>query len=485
MRLLAALLLLGPLSAADIGRRADELIASSPAANSAFWGIRIVDLSSGKVVYDRSGGRFFVPASNTKLFTTALALDRLGRDYRFTTTVAAASPPDDSGVISGPLVLVGGGDPNLSPRVLPYRKDSPPGNPLAAIEDLAAQVTARGVRRVLGDVIGDDTLYPWEPFPPGWGVDDNVWDYGAPVSALVVNDGVLNLMVAPGERDGNLAHISLSPPLEYYEVDNRVRTTAGGERKIHVDRVPGSRQLRLWGAMPAGSAPRTEPLGMDDPALYAACALRDALLRRGVAVDGIARARHRYPSQREAPPAFPVELARRTSAPLLEDLRVTDKVSLNLHAEMTLRAVARVRTGEGSREAGIEELTAFLDEAGVPHDSYNLNDGSGLTRLNLVTAVAVTGLLRYMYASPVREDWISLLPVGGVDGTLAKRFVGTPAAGRIHAKTGSLSHVSALSGYAERKDGGMLAFSILVNNFSGTGAEIRLVMDRICNLMVE
>jgi D-alanyl-D-alanine carboxypeptidase/D-alanyl-D-alanine-endopeptidase (penicillin-binding protein 4) len=178
-------------------------------------------------------------------------------------------------------------------------------------------------------------------------------------------------------------------------------------------------------------------------------------------------------------------LASRTSAPLLEDLRITDKVSQNLHAELALRAVGRARRGIGSFEAAREEEKVFLAEAGIEPGAYNLLDGSGLSRLDLVTPAAVVKLLRYMYDSPARDNWISLLPVGGQDGTLATRFGDGAAAGHIHAKTGSLSHVSALSGYAEKPGGQWVAFSILVNNYNGSAAEVRGVMDGIGSLIME
>ncbi len=160
-------------------------------------------------------------------------------------------------------------------------------------------------------------------------------------------------------------------------------------------------------------------------------------------------------------------------------------MSQNLHAELALRAVGRARRNLGSREAGLEEIQAFLAEAGIDSDAYNIADGSGLARLNLVTPATVVKLLRYMYNSPARENWISLLPVGGQDGTLSARFGDSALAGRIHAKTGTLAHVSALSGYVQRPDGSWVAFSILVNNYNGRSTEVRAVMDRICTLIME
>jgi len=458
----------------------------------AFWGIRIVDLATGKTLYELNPDHFFVPASNTKLLSTGLALTRLGPDFTFQTRVLSAGPPDDQGRLRGNLRLVGGGDPNLSGRAVPYRMGAATGNPLAAIEDLAGQLVAHGVKRIEGDVIGDDTWYVWEPYAVGWAIDDPQSDDGPPVSALTLNDNTVALTVRPGAAAGDPAALSLKPPVEFYRIENRVRTVpAGGERRIQFNRIPGSLDAQLWGAIPLLHRGQEMLLGIEDPALFAAQALRKALTERGVAVTGSAVAQHSFPDEfadltvAPAAPTAPVqpetELARRVSAPLLEDLRIIAKESQNLHAELALRAVARARRNVGSFEAGQEELKTFLTEIGVEPGSYNILDGSGLTRLNLVTPAAVVKLLRYMYDSPMRDAWIWLLPVGGQDGSLSSRFVEHP--GRVHAKTGSLSHVSALSGYVQRANGRWVAFSILVNNFNGHTSEVHAVMDRICGLL--
>ncbi|MDR3700963.1 MAG: D-alanyl-D-alanine carboxypeptidase/D-alanyl-D-alanine-endopeptidase [Candidatus Sulfopaludibacter sp.] len=495
MRELCGILLLAlahQATAATLAQRIEKLLAASPAAGGAFWGIQAVDLATGKTLYSLNPDRFFVPASNTKLFTTAMALTRLGPGFTFQTRVLSAAP-DATGRIAGDLRLVGGGDPNLSARPIPYQKGPITGNPLVAMEDLARQIAARGVTRVDGDIIGDDTWYVWEPYAPGWAEDDPLYDYGAPVSALTLHDNTLTLHVAPGGREGDPAALTLKPALEYYEIDNRIRTVAAdGERQIHYHRAAGSLTLELWGAVPLSNPGEDLLLGIEDPAQFAALALRQALEDRGIAVRGRAIAHHRFPNElpslleasgSETPDG--AELARRVSAPLLEDLRITDKVSQNLHAELALRAVARARRDVGSREAGLAELKDFLAEAGVAADRYAINDGSGLSRQNLVTPATVVKLLRFMYQSPARENWISLLPVGGQDGSLASRFGDPALTGRIHAKTGSVSHVSALSGYFQRSNGAWTAFSILVNNFNGPSGEIRTVMDRICTLIME
>ncbi len=476
-----------PASAASPAAEIARLLDSTPAARAAWWGIEIRELASGKLVFSRNADRLFVPASNAKLLTTALALERLGPDFRFETRVLASAAPDAGGRIAGDIRLMGGGDPNLSARAIPYRMAAPAGNPLAAIEDLADQAVAHGVKSIDGGIVGDDTWYVWEPFPEGWAIDDSVFEYGAPVSALTINDNSFTLTVRAGARTGELAGLILSPPIEDYRIDNRVETVAaGGERKVRVARDPGGRQLHLWGSLPVRSVPEVLTLALSDPAEYAARALRLALEERGVSVAGDLRVAHRFPNEPVPPEdATGYELARRESAPLLEDLRVTAKVSQNLHAELALRAVSRARRHTGSRQDGLQEMKTFLTEIGIGAESYSLSDGSGLDRADLVSPAALVKLLRHMYGSKARESWMSLLPVGGQDGTLSGRFGDGPAAGRIHAKTGSLTHISSLSGYAQRADGAWLVFSILVNNYNADAAEARGLIDRICTLSLE
>jgi len=482
-----------PTKTEPLAERIERLFAQSPIARTAFWGIEVSSLPTGKVLYELNANRFFVPASNTKLFTTALALTRLGPDFTFQTKVLAAAAPDAEGRIAGDIRLVGGGDPNLSARAIPYRPGPATGDPLAALGDLADQIAARGVRRIDGDLVGDDSWYVWEPFGNGWSIDDPTYDYGAPVSALTVNDNAFILSILPGDKEGDPAALKLNPAVEYYAIDNRIRTAAqGSERRVHYARPNGSKTLELWGTIPLRGRGEDLALGIDDPALYAAIAFRQALAERGITVSGRTVARHLHPNEvadvrlshaADAESGF--ELAVRKSAPLMEDLRITAKVSQNLHAELDLRAVGRARRNIGSVEAGLDELRGFLAEAGIEPGGYSIGDGSGLARSNLVSPAAVVKLLRYMHASPARDNFLSILPVGGQDGTLGARFADPLLAGRIHAKTGSLAHVSALSGYAQRRQGDWVAFSILVNNYIGPAAEVHAVMDRICALLLE
>jgi D-alanyl-D-alanine carboxypeptidase/D-alanyl-D-alanine-endopeptidase (penicillin-binding protein 4) len=475
----AALVLLTALScpAADLDHRLDALVESSATGARVSAGIHVLDLTTGKVLYHHNEQRLFLPASNMKLFTTALALLRLGPDYRFVTRLVREP--------SGDLVLVGSGDPSLSGRVFPYRKDAPAGPPLQAIEELADQAVASGVQRVDGDIIGDDRLYPWAPYPPSWTQDDALREYGAPVSALTVADNTFTLSIHAGVHPGDRASLTLEPALEYYAIDNRVATVAaGGGPKLRISRLPGSRQLLLWGSIPAGHATILEIVPVDDPALYAATALYDALTRRGVQISGHAAARHRAVTGDDVP-ASGLMVASRTSPPLSDLLQVIDKVSENLHAELILREVGRVTRHTGTREAGLEELGALLKETGAQASESRADDGSGLSRNALVTPRVVTRLLAHLYASKFRELWVSLLPVGGEDGTLSNRLCCVAGGRGIRAKTGTLSRAMALSGYADSKTHGPLAFSILVNNFTAPAAEVRQWIDKMATALLE
>lgn len=466
-----------PLPKLPLKKRIDLLLSTKEAA-TARWGILVFDPKSGKVVYERNADDHFTPASNTKLFSSALAIERLGAGYRFETKVRAERGPNESGVLHGDLFLVGGGDPTLSGREYPYRKESDGGDPLEPIADLADQIVKAGVRRIEGDIVGDDRLYVHEPYPEGWTVNDSVWQYGAPVTALPFNDGAFAVTVTPGEQAGDPALIAINPPVLPLVIDNRVVTVEGGETKIEVDRSAGSRQLRLTGTVTLGSRAKRERPAVDDSALYAAAALHDVLTRKGVVIRGQPVSLHRHAVE-EPVEESGVQLARRQSPPLIEIARTLNKVSQNLHAELLLRETARVRKQRPTRLAGLEEMTEFLTSIGVPEEAYHFEDGSGLSRRNLVSPRAVVRLLEYMDSTTHRQEWEALLPIGAEDGSLEERFEKSAEAHAIHAKTGTLATVNALSGYATTEQGRRLIFSILANNFTAPPREIRRVIDRI------
>ena len=467
-----------------------------PAAASGFWGVYVYSLDRQRVLYDRNGERWFTPASNAKLFTLAAALELLGPQYKFHTVVEASAAPDAAGVIAGDLTLVGAGDPSLSGRVYPYQYRAPapptgalqlPYDPMLAADRLAEQLVARGVTRITGAVIGDDTYFADDRYGRGWAADDLAQDYGAPVGALTMNDNQRFVEVLPGAVQGAPAQVRMVPPLPKVgaaAIDSHVVT--GAATAISITGVPGA--WRMEGEVALGSVGEVEEIPVPDPALYAAELLRQALIDHGVRVLGGASARHRALGVAMGAPRAGFTLATWESPPLWEILQTTAKVSENLHAELLLRLLGKLRGTPGSSgevgevAAGERVVAAFEHSAGLAHDDVELVDGSGLSRLDLVTPAGVVRLLRFMNGQPEASTWRSFFPVAGEDGTLVHRFRGTAAAGRLTGKTGSLTHVHCLSGYVTTRHGEHLAFAIFADN-QGQPGESEL--DRLALALVE
>ena len=483
-----------------------EAILSQPDVARGFWGIEAVSLTTGKTLFTYNGDKLFTPASNTKLFTTSAALALIGPDYQFKTTVETTGTLDKYGRLSGDVTLVGRGDPNLSGRLLPYKFGAPDREPpMIVLQQLADQLVQKGVRFIDGDIIGDDTFYAFEPYADGWSQDDMSREWGAPVSALTVNDNVQFVRVQPGASPGEKAFVDIQPFPDYYQLDNRIMTTPAGTgpRNVNITREPGSHLLTLWGTIPADDPGFHESLAIDDPADFAARVFRRMLEERGVTIYGKARAKHLevanlstfivtaraqsgggdIPGLSRAIP--PLVLGSYLSKPLLDDLTVVNKEIQNLHAELLLRLLGREKGTAGTIEAGSEVLRGFLSRADIRSDEFVFYDGSGLSRQNLVTPHAIVKLLLYDSQQPWADQFRSTLPVGGVDGTLADRFKEGDAKGMVDAKTGSLSHVSTLSGYATTEKGDKIAFSIMANNYHVPASTAMQAIDQIVSALVE
>jgi D-alanyl-D-alanine carboxypeptidase/D-alanyl-D-alanine-endopeptidase (penicillin-binding protein 4) len=453
-----------------LDKRIDKILAASDARRGS-WGIQVVELESGKLVYERDADHLFIPASNMKMFTTATALEKLGPDYAFHTTAESDAAPDAQGRV-GDLYLVGRGDPNLGVRTFPYTYHGPQQPADKFVQEMADQVKTRGVREVTGTLVADDSYFVWEPFAPNWAADDLEWGYGAPVSALAFNDNLLTLDVKPGGQVGDEASVLLSPVADYYLLKSHILTSAKGtEKNYQLERQPGSMELDLWGQIPIDSGDDADTIAIANPPQLLAEQFRAALRARGIVVQGPVEVRHftrleAASMPNSVLPSSPrVVLAEHHSPPLSEAIKVVNKESENLHAEMLLRTLGRVQSNHGSLAGGLEALNAFAaQQVGIlPGETY-FSDGSGLSREDLVAPQAAVKLLVYMAHSPHFPAWFDSLPVSGIDGTLAHRLLSYEVKGKIHAKTGSVEHVNTLSGYMDLPSGKRLVFSIMANN---------------------
>ncbi len=472
-----------PLDAA-LAQEIDRVIDQSD-QTQARWGAFVVSMKDGRVLYSRNGDRLFTPASNMKIFTTAVALDLLGADYRWRTSVYVEKQPDAQGTIAGDITLYGRGSPDLV---------SISKGPQPSLAQFADQLYQSGVRNVRGNVIGDESYFRGDLFGLGWQWNDLQWYFGAEPSALTIDENSFEVTIAPAKKTGDAASVALNRDTGFVHLLNDTNT---GEREatttIGLNRGLSSNELRVWGDFPVGGRSFSAFLSVHNPALWAATLFKKALVARGIKVDGEVRSRDaRAPEKERFDPQKAFEIAYQDSATLGAIARQTNKESNNLFAELILRTLGKER-GEsapdpdprknrerGDDQAGSAVIKSWLDRNSIPGDGLAIRDGSGLSRLDLVTPEATTRLLVAMGKTNSATIFHDSLPIAGRDGTLGSRL--KSAAGRIFAKTGTISYVHSLSGYAVAENGEVLAFSIFCNDAIGRTNPVRLI-DEIASLL--
>ncbi len=460
------------------------------------WGVRILT-TEGKVLFERDADKLFTPASNVKLYTTAAALDAFGPDLKIRTSVYATKPLSKAGVLAGDLILYGRGDPNLSAR-FDEENLKPYGDPyaadrIAAIEQLADQLKAAGLKQITGNLFGDDSYFAGDKLGLGWEWDDLQFYHGAEVSALTVNDNAITYVVTPARQPGEDPAITTKPLTDFPVIINHAATSSKGETRIGVNRQLDTNRVEFFGTIPLGAQPFKVNIAVHDPASFAATLLKEALRRRGIRVQGRtgsidAIARLDKPFE----PLALTELAFIESQPLAVLLKVINKPSQNLHAELLLRQLGASNgvheldnygRPKPTLDRAIEARKNFLQRAGVDVSNLSLRDGSGLARSDLVTPHATSRLLEFMQQHPYFRTFRDSLPVAGLDGTLETRMKRTLAEGNVRAKTGTLSYVNALSGYLTTSHGQLLIFTVYANNYTNGSRDVTVAMDQICNLL--
>ncbi|MCP9496400.1 MAG: D-alanyl-D-alanine carboxypeptidase/D-alanyl-D-alanine-endopeptidase [Pyrinomonadaceae bacterium MAG19_C2-C3] len=493
------------LAAQNLRQEIDEILASeTKASRTGRWGVAVRSNRDGRVLYERASSEPFTPASNMKVYTTAAALDLLGADYRWRTSVYLAGNLDANGVINGDLILYGRGAPDLSSNVKLDNRAEAVNNSLASLADGLAR---RGVRSVRGRIIADESYFGGDDYPNGWLWDDMQWYYGAQASALSINDNSVLLTVASeNQTDGDAPEVKTLPATDFLRVKNDATVVERGRRTtIGVTWREGDGSMRVYGDIPAGTKSFGVRVATPEPARAAAHLLRSALNERGIDTSAaeVATRDARSRQVENFNPATTPELAFSLSRTLAEVVRTTNKDSVNLNAELLLRTLGRERgrpkidaTNEGESnqpqtaqsqsrnyddtQAGLNVIRRWLEGAGISTSSFAPRDGSGLSPLNLVTPGATVQMLAYMTQVPTGRIFFESLPRAGFDGTLRGRMGDTE--GRVVAKTGALAQTNALSGYATSADGELLIFSIFCNDETGASRTTGTI-DRIVTLL--
>jgi serine-type D-Ala-D-Ala carboxypeptidase/endopeptidase (penicillin-binding protein 4) len=493
-----------PATLAELQACIQEIV-KQPALEPGFFAVKIVSLDSGQVIFEQSANKFVRPASNMKLYTVATAFDRLTPDFHFITSVYSKEKPED-GKIKGDLIVYGRGDPSIAAR---FNN----GDYFKGINDLADRIVAAGVKRIKGDLVGDESYFNGAPLGSGWEWEDLTWSYGAPVSALSINDNAIDLNVKPAERLGAPVTYTTGPPsASFLTILNRATTAERGSRSaLRIYRGLGANTLELSGTLPLGDAGFVGGVAIPDPALAFVSMLREALTKRGVKIEGRVRTVTDRSGDSVMPRTtpgfatgsmaqFPVEIASLQSPPFNEIAAHTLKPSQNQYTELILRTLGRnprvldaagntrplagdAQGATDDEEAGLRMVRDFLRQAGIGEGDVELSDGSGLSRNDLISANTTVQLLTFMTKHKYFAQFRDALPIAGVDGTLRTRMRGTPAEGNVRAKTGSLSSVASLSGYVTTAGGEHLVFSMMLNNYPDAAAVRRDSIDAIAVLL--
>jgi D-alanyl-D-alanine carboxypeptidase/D-alanyl-D-alanine-endopeptidase (penicillin-binding protein 4) len=464
----------------DLRRQIDAHV-TQPRFAPALWGVKVASLETGRTLYEHHADRLLSPASNSKLYTGALALDTLGPDYRIVTPVFATNKPDAAGIVRGDVIVSGRGDPSW--HTLRRRDDF-----WQNFTPFVQSLQQAGVRRITGDLIADATWFHALPNGAGWTADDLNDYYGAEISAITLEDNYVDVRIAPGAKAGDPCAASILQPHSGLTLDNRMTTVAAGApRVVSLKRVFDENVVHLFGQLPLGGKDELTEATVPRPAAWFARALKEALGRSGIVVEGLARG-VRWP-ERSPVTSEHLKLCELMSVPMADLVTAFMKPSQNLETDLIFGHIGESRRTEVTPEwhdsdrLALTALAEFLRAQGVPESDVRFEEGSGLSRNNLTTANATVALLTAMSSHRAAKEFLESLPVAGVDGTLRRRFKGTPAEGNLRAKTGSLRYARSLSGYLTTAAGERLVLSIMLNR-QPASASGRSVADELDDVVL-
>lgn len=454
----------------------------------ALWGVQVMALDRDTTLYAYNAERNFIPASNMKLYTSAAALERLGPDYRYATQVYIDGPIDD-GILRGNVIIRGAGDPTLGGRLSPD-------DAIAPLRAWADSLKVRGVQHIEGDIVGDDDVFSDTPYGVDWAWGDLQYYWAAEIGGLAFRENVIDVEMQ-AQRPGEPAQLSWEPiQTSYVSFLNATRTGPSGSSldEGHY-RYPGTNRFRLFSEIPPGGRDR-ETLSVTNPTLYLTHVFREVLLEEGISVDGTARDVDDLSLKPSYAPGRAQVVATFQSPDLAEIAQAVNTESVNLYAEHLLRTLGIEHPPQdppedvfsGSADMGILAARDAFGAAGIDTSRMVIADGSGLSRLNLVSPAATTTLLRHMWQHPdssLRAAYLASLARPGRDGTLSYRLRGLPSGTEVRAKTGTLTQASALSGYVTTSDGAAYAFAIFCNNYSAKVRRVRVAQDRIVQLIAQ
>jgi D-alanyl-D-alanine carboxypeptidase/D-alanyl-D-alanine-endopeptidase (penicillin-binding protein 4) len=454
---------------AEFWQQIDDIF-NDPNFNSANWGVVVKSLETGEYLYKRNEDKLMVPASNLKLFTTSAGLLLLGKNYRYKTNLYMNGNLEGS-ILKGDLIIQGSGDPTISGRF--HEED-----PYKVYNDWADTLLSRGIEEITGNLIGDDKLFDENGLGEGWSWDYETYWYSASTSAISFNDNCVDIIIKPTEA-GKQASLSILPETKYVTIINKVVTVPKDTpTDIDVYRERGTNIITVFGKISENSEEFKTYSTVNNPTQFSLIVLKDILKKKGIVIRGYAtdideeNVSLDYSKMKK--------IFTHYSVPLSEIVRVINKNSQNFYAEQLLKTIGLAKYGFGSIENGVKAVKNLLREMGINSEDMIMADGSGLSRLDLVTPRQIVDLLNYMYKNETFSVFYQTLPVAGIDGSLARRMLRSKAENNVRAKTGYLGGVRSLCGFVHTADNEPVAFSIIVNNYIVPATLADNLQDLVC-----